>query len=297
MWFNQLKTIVFLATLTGMLMLIGGLFGGAQGVITSFIMALFMNGISYFYSDKIVLNMYGAKTLDKSRYGFIYDMVQDIANKANIPMPKLWLVDTPMANAFATGRDPKNASVAVTSGILGLLDQRELRGVLAHEISHIQNRDILIGTIAATIAGAIGFLANMAQRMAFWSSMSNNDRDRRNSPSVISLFLVSILMPIAATLVRLAISRSREYLADEHGAELSHDPLALASALEKLNAHIADAHLKENNGMQVATSHLFIVYPFLPKGFTALFSTHPSLQKRVAHLRKIYQDMQIGDQR
>ncbi len=289
MWFNQIKTAFLLASLSGLLMLLGAVLGGTQGIIVAFFISLIMNGFAYFFSDKLVLNMYGAKPLDASEYGWIHDMVEELTQKDNLPMPKLWLIRTPMANAFATGRNPKHASVAVTTGILDILDKHELRGVLAHELSHVKNRDILVSTVAATLATAIGFLANMMQSLAFWGTMSRNgDRDRGFNPLV--LLVVAILMPIAATLIQLAISRSREYLADESGAELSHDPLALASALEKLEAHIKYAHLRNDDTAHATSAHLFIVKPFTG-GIGALFSTHPPMQKRVERLRKIYEEM------
>lgn len=289
MWFNQIKTAFLLASLSGLLMLLGAVLGGTQGIIIAFVISLVINGFAYFFSDKLVLNMYGAKPLDRSEYGWIYSIIEELTQKDNIPMPKIWLIRTPMANAFATGRNPKHASVAVTTGILDILDKHELRGVLAHELSHVKNRDILVSTVAATLATAIGFLANMMQSLAFWGTMSRGtDRDRGFNPLV--LLVVAILMPIAATLIQLAISRSREYLADESGAELSHDPLALASALEKLEAHIKYAHLRNDDTAHATSAHLFIVKPFTG-GIGALFSTHPPMQKRVERLRKIYEEM------
>lgn len=290
MWYNQLKTAIFLSILSGLLMMIGGLLGGYKGIIVAFVISLIMNGMSYFFSDKIVLNMYNAKPLDPDQYKWLYQMVQELTQKSNLPMPKLWLIQTPMANAFATGRNPNHASVAVTTGILDILDREELRGVLAHEISHIKNRDILISSIAATIATAIGFLANIMQNMAYWGTLSG-DNERKKGPNPIILLIVALVMPIAASLIQLAISRSREYLADESGAEVSHDPLALASALEKLQTGIQHAHLNNNDSMRAATAHLFIVNPFTGQGLTALFSTHPPMQKRIERLRAIYEQM------
>ncbi|MDP3889583.1 MAG: zinc metalloprotease HtpX, partial [bacterium] len=246
-----------------------------------------MNGIAYFFSDKIVLSLYGARPLDKQQYGWIYDIVQELTEKMRMPMPKLWLINTPMANAFATGRNPNNASVAVTTSIIDLLDKDELRGVLAHELGHVKNRDILVTTIAATIATAIGYLAYMLRYAAFWGSMS--DRDRKGNPIV--LFLVALLMPIAATLIQLAISRSREYLADETGAHYCNDPLALASALEKLHNNIKYAHLDNQDTQRASTAPLFIVHPFTTNGFIQLFSTHPPMSKRIARLRALYEKM------
>ncbi|MBA2307152.1 zinc metalloprotease HtpX [Candidatus Dependentiae bacterium] len=290
MWFNQVKTAFLLGAMSGLLMLIGGLFGGMSGVIVFFVISLIMNGFAYFFSDKMVLTMYKAKPLDQSTHGWIYDIVSELTTTSGLPMPKLWMVDTPMANAFATGRNPKHSSVAVTSGILSILDPQELRGVLAHEISHIKNRDILISTVAATMATAIGFLANMMQNMAFWGTLSQSSNDRRSINPLV-LLVVAILMPIAASLIQLAISRSREYLADESGAEVSHDPLALASALEKLEMRAQQTHFADNDTTHATTAHLFIVKPFSGKGLSSLFSTHPPMQNRVARLRALYEKM------
>ncbi len=289
MWFNQLKTAILLGSLSGLLMLMGGLFGGFKGIAIFFFISLVMNGFAYFYSDKMVLRMYNAKSLDKQQYGWIYDMVGELAQDVKIPMPKLWLVETPMANAFATGRNPSHASVAVTTGILEILEPSELRGVLAHEISHVTNRDILISSVAAVLASTIGFLANMMQNMAFWGTMSRDEQ--RRGPNPLVLLVVAILMPIAASLIQLAISRSREYLADESGAEVSHDPLALASALEKLESRAQRVHFADNDTSHASTAHLFIVKPFSGHGLSALFSTHPPMQKRIERLRQMYEKM------
>lgn len=288
MWYNQLKTVILLASLSGLLLLLGGYLGGTQGITVALVMALIMNVISYYFSDKIVLTMYNAQPLDQAQYPWIYTIVQELTQKADLPMPKLWLIDTPMANAFATGRNPAHASVAVTTGILDLLDKQELRGVLAHEISHVKNRDILVSTVAATLATAISYTANMLYYMSLWSS---SDNDRRRGPNLIVLILLSVLLPIAASLIQLAISRSREYLADESGAETCHDPLALASALEKLNAGRAYNHLSNQDTGRASTAHLFIVNPFTAQGLLALFSTHPPVQERIARLRAFYENM------
>lgn len=289
MFFNQVKTVILLAAMSALLLLLGNLFGGAAGLHFALILALIMNGIAYFFSDKIVLSMYGAQRLDENEYAWIYEIIEELRTKMNLPMPKLWLVHSPMANAFATGRNPDHASIAVTTGILRLLDRDELRGVLAHELSHVNNRDILVSTIAATLAAAIGYLASMIQHLAFWDSMSG-DRRRSNGNPLIMLF-ISILMPIAAMLIQLAISRSREYLADETGAECCHDPLALASALEKLHNHIPEAHLNNDDAKRASTAPLFIVHPFTSNSWTSLFSTHPPMHKRIARLRQMYEKM------
>lgn len=294
MW-NQLKTTILLASLAGILMLIGSLIGGYNGIFVAFIISVIFNAFAYFFSDKMVLRLYNAKPLDRAQYDWIYSMVEDLAHKSNIPMPKLWLVKTPMANAFATGRNPKHASVAVTTGILDILNPEELRGVLAHELSHVINRDILVSSVAATMASAIGYVANMMQNMAFWSSQSGNERENRPNP--LALLFMAILMPIAASLIQLAISRSREYLADESGAHLCHDPLALASALEKLQNNIQYAHLRDNDTARATTAHMFIVNPFTGQSISALFSTHPPMKQRIERLRKINEEMLSGRSR
>ncbi len=285
MWINQFKTAALLATLSGLLMFMGYLMGGKDGMTVAFIMSLIFNGITYFFSDKIVLNMYRAKKLDESRYQNIYSMVHELANSMQIPMPKLWLIDTPVANAFATGRNPKNASVAVTTGILSILDEDELRGVLAHELSHVINRDILISTMAATLASTIGYVAQMMRFTAFYQR--SDDQKQRTNP--LGALAAVILMPIAASLVQLAISRSREYLADETGATTTHEPLALASALEKLERNVARDHFDKNDTAKASTASLFIVNPFLGGGLMNLFSTHPPMAQRIARLREMSQ--------
>lgn len=274
------KTAVLLILLSGFLVFMGGIIGGASGIQIAFFISLLMNGIAFFFSDRIVLAMYKAQTLDKSQYGWIYEMVEDLRRKMNLPMPQLWLIATPIANAFATGRNPKHASIAVTTGILKLLDEEELRGVLAHELAHVKNRDTLITTIAATFASAIGYLAYTMRHMALWGSFTN-DR-RKENPFV--LVIISILMPLAATLVQLAISRSREYAADDTGARCSHSPLALASALQKLENNVKHAHMNADDMQHTSTASLFIVHPFAGNSLSTLFATHPPTHKRVARL-------------
>jgi len=283
---NKIKTAILLSLMTGLFMLLGTFFGGTFGLGIALIFALIMNFITYFYSDKIVLRIYKARPLDKDQYANVYNIITELSQKMDLPMPKLWLIETQMANAFATGRNPENSSVAVTTGILSILDERELRGVLAHELSHIKNRDILITTIAATMAAAIGYIANMMQYAAIWGSGSSDKK--KGNP--IAMLLVAILMPIAATLIQLAISRSREYLADETGAECCHDPLALASALEKLHGSIKHSHLN-NDTVHASTASLFIVHPFASIDWLSLFSTHPPMHKRIAKLRQIHENM------
>lgn len=280
-----------LAALSGMLMLIGSVLGGMSGLIMFFFISLAMNGFAYFFSDKLVLKSYNAQPLSQKEYGWIYDIVAELTSKDGMPMPKMWLVDTPMANAFATGRNPSHASVAVTTGILSILTPQELRGVLAHEISHVKNRDILISSIAATIATTISFLANMMQHMAFFGSFGGSNNGERRGSNPLVLLVIAILMPIAASLIQLSISRSREYLADESGADVSQDPLALASALEKLEARAKTVHFADNDTAHASTAHLFIVKPFSGHGLSALFSTHPPMQERIARLRAMYESM------
>lgn len=280
MFINQAKTAILLASLSGLLMLLGYWIGGSSGVIGALVVSLLINFVTYFFCDKMVLGMYGAQPLDEKKFENIYDMVSELCHASNLPMPKLWYIPTPMANAFATGRNPAHSSVAVTQGILDLLEEHELRGVLAHEISHIKNRDILVGTVAATLATAIGYIANMIQ----WMFIFGHDRRGRERTGGIGALLVAIIMPIAATLIQLAISRSREYLADESGAKCSHDPLALASALEKLQSSSVRQHREPPSPAHSAAASLFIVYPFSTSGLAHLFSTHPPMEERIARL-------------
>jgi heat shock protein HtpX len=291
MWMNRLKTLILLSALSGLLLFIGGLFGGHTGLAIACVMAFTMNFIAYFFSEKIVLTMYGAQQLDKNQYGWIYEVVEELAHTMQIPMPKLWIVKNPMANAFATGRSPAHASVAVTTGILNLLDKDELRGVLAHELSHIKNRDVLVTTIAATLATAIGYLASMLHHAAFWGAISGNNERKRGGGNLIAMLAIAILMPFAAMLIQMAISRSREYLADETGAHNCHDPLALASALEKLHHHIPHAHMNNDDTARASTAGLFIVHPFTAGTLMSLFSTHPPMHKRVERLRAMHEKM------
>jgi heat shock protein HtpX len=280
--YNQIKTAFLLGSLSGLFLLIGGLLGGTSGLVYALILALIMNFIAYFYSDKIVLRMYKAQPLDREQYGWIYETVGQLAKKMNLPMPKLWLINHPMANAFATGRNPEHSSIAMTTGILELLNKKELTGVLAHELSHVQNRDILISTIAAVLATAIGYLASM---LRFGALMGDNRDGRRANP--LFLLFAAIVMPFAASLLQMAISRSREYLADETGAHACKDPEGLASALEKLHNHIPDASLNKQEVEKASTAPLFIVHPFSGSDWTALFSTHPPVEARIARLRKM----------
>ncbi len=284
MFFNQIKTLILLSFLSGIFIFLGYFVGGGDGIFMALILATVMNFVSYFWSDKIVLAMYGAKPLDRNRFEYIYEIIDELCNTMRMPKPKLWYIESDMANAFATGRNPTNASVAVTSGILELLDKHELRGVLAHEISHVANRDILIGTVAAVIASAIGYLAYMLRWAAFWGSGS---RDGKNRDNGLAVFVLAIFVPIIATLIQLAISRSREYLADETGAKCCKDPLSLASALEKLEHGAKDYNCEPESAMEASIASLFIVYPFSGKNLLNLLSTHPPMADRISRLRKM----------
>ena len=277
---NMLKTTVFLALLTGLFIAVGGLLGGRSGMVMALVFALIMNFVSYWFSDKIVLKMYGAKPLGEGDLPVVQRIVRKLATQANIPMPKLYLLPSESPNAFATGRNPQHAAVAVTEGILRIMDERELEGVLAHELSHVLNRDILISTIAATVAGAISMLANMAQ----WGMMFGGSRDEEGrSSNPIALLATIILAPLAAMLIQMAVSRSREYQADASGAKLTHDPNALASALGKLGQATKMIPMNANP----ATAHLFIVNPLNGRALMNLFSTHPPLEDRIERLRRM----------
>ena len=277
---NILKTTVFLALLTGLFIAVGGLLGGRSGMVMALVFALIMNFVSYWFSDKIVLKMYGAKPLGEGDLPVVQRIVRKLATQANIPMPKLYLLPSESPNAFATGRNPQHAAVAVTEGILRIMDERELEGVLAHELSHVLNRDILISTIAATVAGAISMLANMAH----WGMMFGGSREEEGrSSNPIALLATIILAPLAAMLIQMAVSRSREYQADASGAKLTHDPNALASALGKLGQATKMIPMDANP----ATAHLFIVNPLNGRALMNLFSTHPPLEDRIERLRRM----------
>lgn len=274
---NNLRTTLLLSILTALFLVFGFLLGGKPGMIIAFIFAVVMNFGSYWFSDKIVLRSYGAQPLTQQDAPELYSMVQDLARRAHIPMPKLYLVDDPNPNAFATGRNPENAAVAVTTGILHILDMNELRGVLAHELSHVLHKDTLTSAIAATLAGAIAMLANIAQ----WGMLFSHRESEENSHGgLIGSILMMILAPIAATIIQLAISRSREFAADAKGAELCGDPTPLAKALQKLEAGNeqipSDAH--------PASAHMMIINPLRGGGFSQLFSTHPSTEERIKRL-------------
>ena len=276
---NVIKTGMLLGALTGLLMLIGGYFGGQQGIIIAFIFAMVMNFGSYWFSDKLVLKMYRAKQVSESEAPELYSLVKTLALRAGLSMPKVYIVPGDTPNAFATGRNEKHAVVAVTEGILRILNRDELEGVLSHELTHIKNKDMLIGSIAATLAGAIIMLASMAK----WAAIFGVGGDNDEGGGIFGLILMAILAPIAAMIIQMAISRSREYLADEGGARISGKPDGLASALEKLSRASKAIPMRANP----STAHMFIVNPLTGKSFTNLFSTHPPIEERVARLRKM----------
>lgn len=284
---NHVKTFVLLGFLSALVLVAGQALGGETGLLCACALALVLNIGSYFFADKIVLRMYGARPLDGHSHHDVYEMVGELTRAMDIPVPRLWLIPGATANAFATGRNPGNASVAVTEGILDMLDARELRGVLAHELSHVKNRDILVSTVAATLATAVSYLANMVKFNALFGS----SRDRREGSGPFAIFVV-IFMPLAAMLVQLAISRSREYLADESAAHYSSDPLALASALEKLHySSERDRAYASVDMNKAATASLFIVNPLSSRGIVALFSTHPPVIERIRRLRQMHTRM------
>ena len=278
---NALKTTLLLGLLTGFLLFVGQYFGGQNGMILALVFAGVMNFVSYFFSDKIALAMYRAQPVSREDLPRVYQIVERLTQRVGIPLPKIYVIPSDSPNAFATGRNPSHASVAVTQGILNLLNDDEMEGVLAHELGHVRNRDILISSIAATIAGAITFAA----RMAMWGAMFGGygGRDERNRGGGIGGLFMIILAPIAAMLIQLAVSRSREYAADDTGAHLTGNPYALASALRKLDEYSRRMPLPASP----STAHLFIVQPFLGTSglnLANLFSTHPPIAKRIERL-------------
>ena len=273
---NSIKTFFLLLLMTIFFLFIGELLGGVRGMQMALILAIITNFISYFFSDKMVLAAYRAKEVLPEQDPRLHSIVSELAMSAKIPKPRIYKINTSMPNAFATGRNPEHAAVAVTEGILRILDDRELRGVLAHELSHVKNRDILISCIAATLAGAIMILV----RMGFLFSGGRNSRNNANA--WVALLLL-ILAPIAAALIQMAISRSREYIADSDGAKISGDPLALASALRKL----AYGNSRQENNVSPSTAHMFIVNPLKGKDIQSLFSTHPPIDERIKKLEEM----------
>ena len=279
---NMLKTGVLLGVLTALFVVIGYALGGQQGMVVAFAVAVAMNMVSYWFSDKIVLAMYGARPISEAEAPRLYAIVRRLATRAQIPMPPVYLIPTDAPNAFATGRSPAHAAVAVTEGIMRILDEEELEGVLAHELSHVRNRDVLISTIAATIAGAITYLAHMMQWAAFFGGGRSSDDEEGGSPW--AMLLLAILAPFAAMLVQLAVSRAREYQADASGARLAGRPWGLAKALEKLETAARAEPMPANP----ATAHLFIVNPLSGQTLMRLFSTHPPIEDRIRRLRAMH---------
>lgn len=278
---SRIRTTLLLAVLTVLIIWIGNMLGGRQGMYIAFIMAFVMNIGSYWFSDKIVLAMYRAQPIEEHESPEIYRIVRELTAQAHLPMPRVYMIPDETANAFATGRNPEHAVVAVTQGILRILTPEELKGVIAHELSHVKNRDILVSSIAATLAGAVMILAHMAQ----WAAIFGGGRgdDDEGGGGFIGLIVTAIFAPLAATLIQLAISRSREYLADETGAHLAHNPEGLARALEKL----AMASERVPMNANPSTAHMFIVNPLSGQRLAGLFSTHPPIEERIRRLRSM----------
>jgi heat shock protein HtpX len=274
---NKIKTFLLLAGLTVFLVLMGKLIGGRSGMYIAFILALGMNFFSYWFSDKIVLKMYGAQEVTPGEAPELHHMVEDLCREAGLPKPRVYIIPDDSPNAFATGRNPEHAAVAATQGIMRILTPEELKGVLAHEIGHVRNRDILISTIAATMAGAIMILADMAR----FAAIFGGSRDNEEGGGIIGVIVMSIVAPLAAMLIQMAISRSREYLADETGARLAHNPQSLASALGKLTRGVEQRPMNASP----STAHMFIVNPLTGGSLLNLFSTHPPIEERIARLR------------
>jgi heat shock protein HtpX len=274
---NRVKTAALLGLMTALFLFFGNLVGGYTGLVIALVMAVLFNFGTYWFSDKIILRMYNAQEITRDAAPELYEMVENLARKTEIPMPKVYLIPEDTPNAFATGRNPKNSAVAVTSGILQLLDKDEIYAVLAHEIGHIKNRDTLIMTVAGALAGAISFLADML----FWNSLFGRSSDDEDSSNPILGFIGILIAPFVAMLIQLSISRSREFIADETGARLSGKPLSLASALRKIEMWSSRIPMQTGNQ---ATAHLFIVNPFSASNLSALFSTHPSTAERIKRL-------------
>ncbi|HNX42156.1 MAG TPA: zinc metalloprotease HtpX [Candidatus Aminicenantes bacterium] len=278
---NRAKTLLLLTLLTGLLLFIGEALGGRSGLVMALFFAFIMNFISYWFSDSIVLKMYGAREVTPAEMPELHGIIDELVQSAGLPKPKVCVVPEQAPNAFATGRNPEHSAVAVTEGILRVLSPQELKGVIAHELSHIKHRDTLISTVAATIAGAIMFLLRMAQ----WAWMFGGSRDDDNGGgNILASLLLIVVGPLAAMIIQMAISRSREFMADEEGARISHAPMALADALLKLEAY---AHRVPMERATPTTSSFFIVNPLTGKGLLRLFSTHPSTEERVERLRQM----------
>ncbi len=276
---NTCKTMVLMVTLSLMLVGIGAILGGKSGMTIALVIAFGMNFISYWFSDKIVLKMYGAREVSEAQAPELYSMTRELSYAAGLPMPKVYLMEQDQPNAFATGRNPEHGAIAVTTGIMRILSKEELKGVLAHELAHIKHRDILVATVAATIAGAISYLAQMAQWTMFFGGRDNE----RDGGSPLAAIVMMIVGPIAALLIQMAISRSREYGADAGGAQIAGNPQYLASALRKLDAFSRKIPMDATP----ATAHLFIVSPLSGGGFLKLFSTHPPMEERITRLEQM----------
>lgn len=277
--FNWVKTAMLMAAITALFVVIGGMIGGSKGMMLALLVALGMNFFSYWFSDKMVLRMYNAQEVDETSAPQFYRMVRDLATRAQLPMPRVYLINEDAPNAFATGRNPEHAAVAATTGILRVLSEREMRGVMAHELAHVKHRDILISTVSATMAGAISALANFA--------MFFGGRDSEGRPSnPIASIAVAILAPIAGALIQMAISRAREFEADRGGAQISGDPQALASALEKIHAYASGVPFPTAEA-HPATAQMMIMNPLSGGGIASLFSTHPATEERVARLMEM----------
>jgi len=280
---NHFKTTLLLTCLTLLMVAMGSAIGGSTGMVFAFLMACAMNFFSYWFSDKIVLKMYGAREVSEADHPAFHAMVRRLASQAGLPMPRVYIIPSESPNAFATGRNPDHAAVAATEGILRILSQEELAGVMAHELAHVKNRDILVSTIAATFAGAISMLGSMLQWGAILGGGRSSD-DGEGSGGLLGSLALAIIAPIAAMLVQMAVSRSREYLADETGARICGQPLALANALRKLHTAARRMPMAE---ARPASAHLFIVNPLTGGGLTALFSTHPPMEERIARLERM----------
>jgi len=277
---NYLKTFILLAALTFLLIWVGQAIAGPRGAMYAFVFSLVLNLGAFWFSDKLVLSMYKAKPVEESQAPQLYQMVKEISQGADLPMPKVYLIPQAGANAFATGRNPQNAAIAVTDGILNLLSPDELKGVLAHELAHVKNRDILLGCIAAAVAGAVMMLANMARWTAMFGGYS---RGRRSGGNIFGLLAISILAPIAALIIQMAISRSREYSADRTGARFLHSGIPLANALGKLESQARRRPIAASP----QSAHMFIVNPLSGQSLLGLFSTHPPIQTRIERLRQL----------
>ncbi|MBF6988036.1 MULTISPECIES: zinc metalloprotease HtpX [Cupriavidus] len=279
--FNWVKTFMLMAAITALFIVIGGMIGGRSGMMMALLLALGMNFFSYWFSDKMVLRMYNAQEVDASTAPQFYGMVQELAQRANLPMPRVYLINEDAPNAFATGRNPEHAAVAATTGILRVLSERELRGVMAHELAHVRHRDILTSTIAATMAGAISALANMAM---FFGGRDENG----NRTNPIASIAVAILAPLAASLIQMAISRAREFEADRGGAEICGDPQALASALDKIHRYAQGIPFQAAEE-HPATAQMMIMNPLSGGAIANLFSTHPATEERISRLMQMAQ--------